>query len=96
MGDRGAQTGKRLWNKIKEIDTGLYCTDHWKAYESFIPSIKHLQGKAYTFNIENLNGRIRHYLARFHRKTKCWSKSIEMVNASLKLLFHKFNSNLSF
>ncbi|MFT4967985.1 MAG: hypothetical protein ACI9CD_001004 [Candidatus Deianiraeaceae bacterium] len=37
----------------------------------------------YTQGIENLNGRIRHYLvARFHRKDKCYSKSIEMMIAS--------------
>jgi len=85
-----------LWEKLKNIDSQLYCTDYWKAYENFIPKDKHIQSKKLTWLIENLNGRVRHYLARFHRKTKCSSKSLEMVECSLKLLFHKINSNLNY
>ncbi|MRM95678.1 IS1 family transposase, partial [Riemerella anatipestifer] len=38
---------------------------------------------------EGYNSRIRHYLARFKRKTKCYSKSKTMLENSLKLLFLK-------
>ncbi|MFM7468295.1 MAG: IS1 family transposase, partial [Vampirovibrionales bacterium] len=31
--------------------------------------------------------RIRHYLARFRRKTFCYSKSLEMVKATLTIFF---------
>ena len=39
--------------------------------------------------IESLNSRIRNYLARFNRRTKRYSKSIEMIEYSLYLLFDK-------
>ncbi|MRM96885.1 IS1 family transposase, partial [Riemerella anatipestifer] len=36
---------------------------------------RHVTSKAETFTVEGYNSRIRHYLARFKRKTKCYSKS---------------------
>ena len=45
--------------------------------------------------MESYNSRIRHYLARFKRKTKCYSsKSIEMLNISLNLLMNKLNNDI--
>ncbi len=38
--------------------------------------------------IEGENSRLRHYLARLHRKTFCYSKSKEMLFLSLKLLIY--------
>jgi insertion element IS1 protein InsB len=44
--------------------------------------------------IEGENTRLRHYLARLHRKTLCYSKSLEMLQCSIRLLLHylKFKS----
>ena len=64
-------------------------TDHWWSYEEFIPPEQHIQSKAETFTVEGYNSRIRHYLARFKRKTKCYSKSDEMIEISLNLLMKK-------
>jgi len=36
---------------------------------------------------------VRHYLARFKRETKCYSKSVEMIVISLNLLINKLNNN---
>jgi insertion element IS1 protein InsB len=41
--------------------------------------------KAETYTVEGMNAQICHYLARFHRKTKCYSKSPRMVILSLYL-----------
>ena len=71
---------------------GCFATDHWRSYEEFIPSEQHIQSKAETFTVEGYNSRIRHYLARFKRKTKCYSKSDEMIEISLNLLMTKINS----
>jgi insertion element IS1 protein InsB len=38
--------------------------------------------------IEGENTRLRNYLARLHRKTPCYSKSIEMLGYSISLLIH--------
>ncbi len=38
--------------------------------------------------VEEKNTRLRHYLARLHRKTLCYSKSLEMLAHSIRLLIH--------
>jgi len=86
--DRSEKTGRRLRKKLTWIQTRQVYTDYWKAYESFIPFELHTQTKAETYTVEWYNGQIRHYLARFHRKTYCYSKQIYMVYFSLLLLMY--------
>ena len=95
-GRRTIKTGKVLWQQIKHLPTMGYGTDMLKSYENFIPHAKHYAGKTFTTQIESLNCRLRHYLARLHRKTLCYSKSKTMLEVSLKLLIHQLNkeSNL--
>ena len=92
-GDRSTQTGLKLWDKIKHLSVGSFATDYWRSYEEFIPPEHHVQTKAETYTVEGYNSRIRHYLARFKRKTKCYSKSDEMIEISLNLLMTKLNKN---
>ena len=70
-------------------------TDCLQAYENIIPAKQHVQGKTGTCTVEGLNGVVRHQLARLRRKTKCYSKSIEMLNLSVKMLIMKRNKCLS-
>ena len=56
----------------------------------FLPKKQHRIGKKHTTQIESLNANVRHYLARFRRKTRCYSKSIIMVELSLFLLFFDY------
>ncbi len=63
-------------------------TDGWKVYPSFIPNGDQIVSKTYMTRVENENTRLRHYLARLHRKTLCYSKSEQMLRHSIKLLFH--------
>ena len=72
----------------------LIATDHWKAYEAFIPQDKHLQSKAETFTVEGYNSLFRHFLARLRRKSKCYSKSETMLRRSVMLLMTKWNREL--
>jgi len=69
-------------------------SDHWKAYESIIPREKHLQTKAETFTVEGYNSLFRHFLARMRRKSKCYSKKMEMLKISILLLMHHRNGSL--
>jgi len=92
LGRRTFKTGKVLWQQIKHLPTMGYGTDMLKAYENFIPHAKHYAGKTFNTQIESLNCRLRHYLARLHRKTLCYSKSKTMLEVSLKLLINKLNS----
>ncbi|KAA6334374.1 hypothetical protein EZS27_017295 [termite gut metagenome] len=70
-------------------------SDYWKPYESIIPKEKHLQTKAETFTVEGYNSLFRHFLARMRRKTKCYSKNVEMLKLSILLLMHHRNGTLS-
>jgi len=84
----------KLWEKIKKIPVNTYNTDHWKSYSEFIPKEKHVQSKALTYTVESYNSRIRHYLARFRRRTKCYTKKLYMMKYSLRLLILKLNGEL--
>ncbi|KAA6336331.1 hypothetical protein EZS27_015502 [termite gut metagenome] len=92
--DRSTETGFAIWEEIKDIPVLFYCSDYWKSYEAFLLEEKHLQTKAETFTVEGYNSRIRHYLTRFKRKKKCYSKDQHMIDKSLKLVFLKLNNEL--
>ena len=76
------------------MNVKYFASDYWKSYEEFIPAEKHLQTKTETFTVEGYNSRIRHYLARFKRKGKCYSKADYMMDISLNLLMMKMNNQL--
>ena len=69
-------------------------SDYWNPYESIIPKEKHIQSKAETFTVEGYNSLFRHFLARMRRKTKCYSKKMEMLKLSILLLMHHRNGSL--
>jgi insertion element IS1 protein InsB len=71
-------------------------TDYWKAYVGVIPKEKHTQSKAETFTIEGYNSLFRHFLARMRRKSKCYTKSLKMLEYSILLLMLKRNGQLDF
>ena len=73
----------------------MIASDYWKPYESIIPPEKHIQSKAETFTVEGYNSLFRHFLARMRRKSKCYSKSVEMLKYSILLLMHYRNGTLS-
>lgn len=73
----------------------IITSDYWKPYETIIPRDKHVQTKAETFTVEGYNSLFRHFLARMRRKSKCYSKSMEMLELSVLLLMHHRNNTLS-
>ncbi len=70
-------------------------TDHWRAYAEFIPKTIHIQSKAETYTIEGYNSIFRHFLARLRRKSKCYTKSLEMLKYSVLLLMKYINKELA-
>ncbi|MCO7332227.1 IS1 family transposase [Riemerella anatipestifer] len=92
---RDTKTFLKLWEQLKNRNINVFCSDYWKSYSELIPSERHVASKAETFTVEGYNSRIRHYLARFKRKTKCYSKSKTMLENSLKLLCLKLNNELN-
>lgn len=86
--DRSAAIFERLWDKIKHWNCYFWITDGYKVYPQFIPDGDQIISKTSMTRIEGENSRLRHYLARLHRKTFCYSKSAEMLFLSIKLLIH--------
>ena len=70
-------------------------TDYWRPYEKFIPEQKHVQSKKETFTVEGYNSLFRHFLARLRRKSKCYTKKLEMLIYSVVLLMTKWNNDLA-
>ncbi|WP_410519711.1 IS1 family transposase [Candidatus Cyrtobacter comes] len=66
-----------------------FVTDEWGGFFRPLPENRHFFGKDLTFPIEGTNSDIRHRLARFKRKSKVTSRSLDMIERSL-LLFHFF------
>ena len=85
MGKRDTATFKRLYEKVKHLTTCTFYTDHWDAFAKVLPPDRHIMGKEHTITIEQDNSNTRHHLARFTRRTKVVSRSVEMVDISLRL-----------
>ncbi len=90
IGDRSAQTGQVLWDEIEDQLDGKVATDYWQPYEHFIPAEDHIQSKAETYTVEGYNSLFRHFLARMRRKSKCYTKSVRMLELSIDSQINSF------
>jgi IS1 family transposase len=88
LGSRSAETFQPLWTMVEAWQCYFYVTDGWSVYPGYIPQGSQIICKTYMTRVEGENTRLRHYLARLHRKTLCYSKSIEMLKHSMRLLLH--------
>lgn len=88
IGCRWFDTWIWLRHKIKHIECDKYASDNWNVYKEFLPKEKHHIGKDETRSVEWMNNLIRHYLARFHRRTHCYSKATHMIYYTLLLFMY--------
>jgi IS1 family transposase/transposase-like protein len=89
IGDRSGQTFEKLWERIKLWESRRYLTDGYCVYANYIDPEKHLVlPKTQLTRVEGDNTRLRHYLARLHRATLCYSKAQEMLRYSIRLLMY--------
>ena len=91
-GDRDQGTLNTLLERLKAWTVRLYCTDCYICSEQGLPIGKHYQGKNETWRLEQINSRLRHWLARFRRRPLVISKSVEMVDLTIAL-FARFRIN---
>ena len=94
LGKRNRVTCKKLWEKIEGKSITQIMTDFWEAYVGVVPKEKHTQWKEETYTIEGYNSLFRHFLARMRRRTKCYTKSLKMLEYSFLLLMLKRNGLL--
>ncbi len=88
IGDRSSTTFQLLWVVVKCWQSFWYVSNGYAVYPKFIDGSQHIVNKTYMIRVEGENTRLRHYLARLHRKTLCYSKSVEMIKCSVRLLLH--------
>ena len=74
---------------ISKYQIAISCSDYYPVYDQYPISMQHVRSKSETCLVESFNSLIRHYLARFNRKTKRYSKAIDMIYNSILLLFNK-------
>lgn len=83
-----SETFRRLWWIVRGWCCFVYITDENPVYPCFIDNWDHLVSKTAMTRVEGENSLLRHYLARLHRQTFCYSKSLEMQYASIRLLIY--------
>jgi insertion element IS1 protein InsB len=87
-GDRDQITFERLLARLQRWKVRLFCTDEYIVYEQALSVGQHYAGKDQTVSLERTHSRLRHWLARFRRRTCVVSRSKEMVNRSMALIAH--------
>ena len=91
LGGRDDATCQKLLDKVG-LTGKTFLTDDWEGFHRLIPEDQLFTGKDLTFSIEQDNSNIRHFLARFRRRTKVVSKAVEMIDLSLRI-YHHFHDN---
>ncbi len=91
-GDRDRHTLDRLLKRLVTWKVRLYCTDAYVCYDQALPVGHHFMGKEETWRLEQIHSRLRHWLARFRRRTLVVSKTVEMVDLTIAL-FARFRIN---
>ena len=84
IGDHSAQMFEPSWNLVAQWNCYFYVTDKNRVYPIFIPD-QDPTVKTYITRVEGENTRLRHYLARLHRKTLCYSTAVEMLEHSISI-----------
>lgn len=87
--DKGVFIKMALRLEKKGYRVKILCTDGYEGYASYKLADRHFVTKAETSLVESKNSLIRHYLARFNRRTKRHSKAIDMIFHSILVFFYK-------
>lgn len=87
VGKRSKRTLRMIVNTLLLSGVETIKTDKLNIYQSLIPSQRHISA-AYNINhIERNNLNLRTHLKRLSRRTICFSKSLVMLEACLKIYF---------
>jgi IS1 family transposase len=93
LGRRTDESCRNLLEKLQSVKITRFYTDNWESYQNLIPSYLHWIGKKGTQRIERQNLNFRTHLKRLQRRTICFSKKKEMLEAIVKLYIHQLNSS---
>ena len=98
IGDRSAETCRKLWNKIPEAYRHCQSvSDFWEAYQKVFPIETHRSvGKesGQTNHMERWNCTLRQKLARYVRKTLSFSKKTYMHHLVTRWFIVEYNLSI--
>jgi len=87
VGSRSKVNLNQIVQKVLSMDPKRVYTDRLNIYPGIIPKALHRPTRFMTNTIERLNLTLRTHLKRLSRRTICFSKSKELLEASLRLYF---------
>ena len=97
--DRTQETAFKLWEALpltpEQRMKATFSTDACFAYDEPLLGRKRLSYKGQTNHVERLNGTFRQQRARLMRKTRLFSRSVEMLEDALTLAFHGYKLSRS-
>ena len=93
LGRRTDESCQNLLEKLQSVQVTRFYTDNWESYQNLIPEVRHWIGKRGTQRIERQNLNFRTHLKRLQRRTICFSKSKQMLEAIVRLYIHQLNSS---
>ncbi|MCI5142393.1 MAG: hypothetical protein D3909_11895 [Candidatus Electrothrix sp. ATG1] len=79
-----------LMEKLSVFSVTRYYTDNWQIYRKYIPSSKHIIGKADTWRIERKNLNFRTHIKRLNRKTICFSKNEKIHDNVIGMYINRY------
>ena len=71
-----------------------YYSDYFSTYHALVYYPGHhraLKDKSQTFTVEGVNADLRHYMAPFRRASRCFARSLENLQAMMKVFTYWFN-----
>jgi len=93
FGDRDTSTLMDLISKLAGYKVKIFYTDDFGPYQKLIPEHMLMQSKAETVAIERNNGRQRHWLAAFRRRSIVVTKSLKILESTLALFAYYHINN---
>lgn len=98
VGDRSAETAKKLWDKIPEFikKYGFFHTDDWSSYKVVIPAEQHQYCtiKKYTNHIERFNCTLRQRVSRLVRLALSFSKDLDNHIGAIAYFICDYNKQM--
>ncbi|MBF0320937.1 MAG: IS1 family transposase [Nitrospirae bacterium] len=92
IGDRSEGSLEKFYEQIMDWPIKTFYADKYAVYPAVLPYNDLVQSKAETNNVERNNSTQRHWLARFKRRSIVINRSINMMEASMRL-FARFRVN---
>ena len=90
--DKTSRTIQRMVDVAPEAE--VYCTDGYNGYLDVVFPGKHIfnvHNKNDTFTVEGVNADLRHYIPTLARRSRCFPRKLENLQAVLTVFVHAYN-----